>query len=254
MTYTLITGASGGIGKELAWIAAARGHNLVLVARDEKGLRELADELPAEALAITQDLALPDAADRLAVTLKKQNISVDTLINNAGVGDYGDFMGSDITVQENMLMLNVVTLTKLTRLLLPDIITHKGRVMNLGSVASFLPGPWMSVYFASKAYVLSFSEALSEELKSHGVSVTCLCPGPTATAFGATAHTPGTHATAHPKTTAKQVAAFGWDAMQRGKPVAVYGLGNRLAVSLLPRTLPRSVVRWAMGHGNKGRP
>lgn len=251
MSYTLITGASSGIGKELARIAALDGRKLVLVARDETALRAVADELPTEALAITQDLSAPDAAEQLVHTLKRQNITVSELINNAGVADYGEFAESDVERQEAVIMLSVVTLTKLTRLLLPDIIKHKGRIMNLGSVASFLPGPWMSVYFASKAYVLNFSEGLQQELKPHGVSVTCLCPGPTATAFGKTARVSDRHPTAHPATTALEVAAFGWRAMQAGTPVAVHGAANRLGI-WFTRLLPRAAVRWAMNRGNRG--
>lgn len=249
MTYTLITGASSGIGKELAHVASTAGRKLVLVARDEAALHEVADSLPGDALAITQDLAQPGAAEKLAHTLKGQDITIGELINNAGVADYGAFSDSDLQRQENMMILNMVTLTALTRLLLPDIIKHEGRIMNLGSVASFLPGPHMGVYFASKAYVLSFSEALSTELKPHGVSVTCLCPGPTASNFGKTARVSDTHATAHPKTTAKEVAEFGWNAMQQGTPVAIHGTKNHIGVFAV-RLLPRSVVRWAMGRGN----
>lgn len=249
MAYTLITGASSGIGKELAWTAAIRGCKLILVARNGAALRELADKLPTEVIAIAEDLSDADAAERLAAALKRRELTVEILINNAGVADYGEFAETELSRQENMLMLNILTLTKLTHVLLPDIIKRKGRIMNVGSVASFLPGPKMSTYFASKAYVLSFSEALQQELKPKGVSVTCLCPGPTASNFAKSARVGKNHATARTKVSARGVAAFGWNAMQNGKPVAIHGFGNKFAV-LLIRFLPRSLVRWAMKQGN----
>lgn len=245
MAYTLITGASSGIGKELAWAAAIRGHKLVLVARDTAKLRDLADHLPTEVIAVTEDLSDNDSAERLVKALKRRKISVEILINNAGVADYGEFAEAELARQENILMLNVLTLTKLTHLLLPEIIKRKGKIMNVGSVASFLPGPKMSVYFASKAYVLSFSEALQQELKPKGVTVTCLCPGPTKTNLGRAAHVNKNHYMARTKITAQSVAIYGWRAMLHGKPVAIPGFRNRLNIWFI-RLLPRAAVRRIM--------
>lgn len=249
MAYTLITGASSGIGKELAWTAAIRGRKLVLVARNEKALRELANELPSEVIAITEDLSENDSAERLVKALKRRKIAVDILINNAGVADYGNFAEAELARQENMIMLNMLTLTKLTHLLLPDIIKRKGKIMNVGSVASFLPGPKMGVYFASKAYVLMFSEALQQELKPKGVSVTCLCPGPTKSNFGKNAGVGKNHATSRASVTSREVALFGWNAMQDGRVVAIYGFSNKIAVFLV-RILPRFIVRTVMKQWN----
>lgn len=241
--YTLITGASGGIGRELALQAAHDGHRLILVARNESPLRQLADSLDVEVHTVVCDLSVAHSATELALTLKKNGWSVSQLINNAGVGDYGEFVSSQLSTQLGTIQLNITSLTELTHLLLPDIISHKGKIMNVGSVASFMPGPLMSVYFASKQYVLSFSEALHQELKSTDVTVTCLCPGPTATHFGSTAHVSDTHGTADPKTTAASVARIGWKAMQRGDAIVINSLRYRVAVFLITRLLPRAVVR-----------
>lgn len=259
MDYTLITGASSGIGKELALIAAKDGRNLVLVARSKSDLglvKELIirqasscttasadrqdDTLRVEIFAI--DLSLNTSAEKVYEFCKQKNISVTELINNAGFGDYGKFASSDLSRQLNMIDLNIRSLTELTHLFLPKMISNgSGKIMNVGSVASFLPGPLMSVYFASKNYVLRFSEALSEELVGSGVSVTCLCPGPTKTSFGKSAHVSKTHSTANPRTTAQQVAAFGWKHMQVGTRVAIHGISNRIAIQLT-RFVPRNLV------------
>ena len=251
-TYTLITGASGGIGRELAVIAAHEGHNLVLVARNQEKLVGLADELEKlsgiKTHVIAADLGQAGAIKTVHNELEAKNIQIDTLINNAGFGDFGDFASTELSTQLGMIDLNVRSLTELTHLLLPDMIKHgTGRVMNLGSVASFVPGPMMSVYFASKAYVLSFSEALSEELRGSGVTVTCLCPGSTSTGFGESAHVSETHSTRTSKVTARDVAEYGWRAMVNGKPVAVHRVSNRFAV-WATRFLPRKLVPRLVHH------
>lgn len=245
-TYTLISGASSGIGKELAEIAAREGRNVILVARDEPALntvaKDLAKRYAIDAMVLARDLSEQQSPQQIFDALARKKIVVDTLINNAGSGDYGEFVRSNRATQLGMINLNVRTLTELTHLFLPDMVRCKtGYIMNLGSVASFLPGPYMSVYFASKAYVLSFSEALSAELRDSGVSVTCLCPGSTKTSFGESAHVSETHSTRTSHVTPRQVAEFGWKAMKDGKPVAVYGFGNRLSITLT-KFLPRSLV------------
>ena len=244
--YTIITGASSGIGYELAKLAAKNEQNMVLVARDKSGLDKAKKEitvinpkLSVETVAL--DLSEPTSAQELFEYCKKRECNVTTLINNAGFGYYGVFEKSDLKRQLAMIDLNIRTLTELTHLFLPNMVARgSGKVMNLGSVASFFPGPLMSVYFASKNYVLAFSEAIAEELRGSGVTVTCLCPGSTKTNFGKSAHVSETHSTADPKTTAEDVAMFGWYHMDQGTVVATYGFSNRLSISLA-RLLPRSL-------------
>lgn len=249
-TYTLITGASSGIGKALAAIAAAHGHNLVLVARNTDQLtaiaRDLTERYPIHCEIISCDLATQGGVDTIIDTLTRKQLPVNILINNAGVGDYGLFAQSNRSTQLSMIDLNIRSLTELTHRLLPAMTSRgQGRIMNVASVAGFMPGPLMSVYFATKAYVLSFSEALAEELRESGVTVTCLCPGSTKTSFGATAHVSKTHSTRTSNVSADSVAQFGWKAMERGTPVAIHGFANRYSVWAL-RWMPRQFVRRAV--------
>lgn len=245
-TYTLITGASRGIGKELALLAAREGRNVILVARDKESLTKLARDLTKRydifAEVITADLTKPAASQIIYDTTKHKKLSVDILINNAGFGNYGAFDTSELPTQLNMIDLNVRVLTELTHLFLPELKSHKSAyILNIGSVASFIPGPFMSVYFATKAYVLSFSEALSWELRDSSVSVTCLCPGSTKTDFGRAARTADNHSTKTTKVSAQQVAEFGWKAMQNKRTVAIHGIKNRLLI-VLTRLLPRRLT------------
>lgn len=254
MNYTLITGASSGIGRELALIAGRYKRNLVLVARSEADLLAVkkevlthgqSEKIRIEVLAV--DLSKNTSAKKVYDFCKQKNIAVNELINNAGFGDYGLFSDSDLKRQLSMIDLNIRSLTELTHLFLPDMLTNRsGKIMNLGSVASFLPGPHMSVYFASKNFVLRFSQALHEEVRSHGVTVTCLCPGPTKTSFGKSARVSKTHSTANPKVTAKAVAEFGWKHMQDGTAVAIVGRTNRYMIQLskfIPRNLLPKLVK-----------
>ncbi|HLN57107.1 MAG TPA: SDR family oxidoreductase, partial [Thermoanaerobaculia bacterium] len=184
----LVTGASSGIGKELARLIAADGYDLVLVARRQERLEELARELSVahgvSARVIAADLADPDSPKRIVEELEAERIAVDVLVNNAGFGIYGRLWNSDITRQLEIIQVNVVALTDLTGRLLPGMVSRKrGRIVNVASTAAFQPGPYQAVYYATKAYVLSFSEAIAEELKGTGVTVTALCPGPTTTEF-----------------------------------------------------------------------
>ncbi len=249
-SYALITGASSGIGRELAVIAARENHNLILVARSEDKLQVLAEELKTgqidiQILAI--NLSAPSAAQDIYAFCRRNKLRIDTLINNAGFGDYGDFAHSNLGRQREMIDLNIRTLTELTHLLLPQMLVRgEGKILNLGSVASFLPGPLMSVYFASKAYVLSFSQALAEELRGTGVSVTCLCPGPTQSNFGKVARVGNKNAITTAKVTAAEVAGLGWHALQAGKTVAIYGFGNKIAIQLIkftPRNLLARIIK-----------
>ncbi len=247
----LITGASGGIGRELARTMAADGWNLVLVARNESKLQELAGELAGSeqderrvSVRIASiDLAQEDAARRLVEFLSRENIEVDALVNNAGLGDLSPFVDSDWEKNRLMIRVNIEALTELTRLLVPSMISRGGGyILNIASVASFQPGPLMAVYYATKAYVLSLSEALSEELRSEGIGVTALCPGPTRSGFQETAgveDVPVLNNRLMPSATS--VARYGYRAMMRGRRVAIHGFLFRVLL-VLSRVLPRIVV------------
>lgn len=256
----LITGASGGIGEELAKVFAANRFDLVLTARSAAKLQALAEELSrmhnirAEALAA--DLADLQSPPRLVQELAERGRTVDVLVNNAGVACFGDFVQIDPAETMNMVHLNIVTLTHLTRLLLPGMIARgSGRILNLASTAAFMPGPLMSVYYASKAYVLSFSVGLNEELRGSGVRVTALCPGPTVTGFQARANMEQSRLMRGPLMDAASVAQIGYEGLMRGQAIVVPGLLNKIMVffpRLLPRTLLARIVRRAqerVGHG-----
>jgi short-subunit dehydrogenase len=188
----LVTGASGGIGADIASLLAARKHDLVLVARSRDKLAELAAKLEKEhgiaVTVLTADLTDPTAPDLIAKVVAEKNLSIDVLVNNAGLGSYGLFADIDTRTDLGLVALNITSLTHMTKLFLPPMLARKrGRIMNVGSTAGFVPGPLMAVYYASKAYVLSLSVALSNETAGTGVTVTCLCPGATRTAFDTTA-------------------------------------------------------------------
>jgi hypothetical protein len=245
----LITGASAGIGKELARLLAA-DHDLVLAARRESELRALAAELaPATCHVIPIDLADPAAPKALFDAVAAAGLVVDVLVNNAGFGDLGPFADADLAKMLRMIRVNVTALTELTGLFLPGMRARgRGRVLNLGSVAGFQPGPLMAVYYATKAYVNSFSEALSNELAGTGVTVTCLAPGPTQSEFAAVSGMQGTkHFTVGSVADARSVAEAGVRAMRRGKRLVVPGFRNRLLL-FLERFAPRGMVirsvRW----------
>jgi short-subunit dehydrogenase len=239
----LITGASGGIGLEFARIHASKGDNLVLVARSRDKLAEVKAELESdfkvEVYNIVRDLSVKDAAAEVFNEVRNKNIFIDYLINNAGFGDFGLFAGSDWEKQEMMISLNITALVHLTRLFLPNMIERgEGKILNVASLASFQPGPTMSVYFASKAFVLSFSEAINNEVKDKGVSVTALCPGSTESNFHAVAMGVPDLVEERNMQTAAEVAEIGYRAMMKGKPVAIPGFKNSFlafAVRFLPR-------------------
>lgn len=242
----LVTGASGGIGRALAYVHAAHGGDVIAVARDQAALAALEAELHAAHGAtvtpIVCDLSAPGAAARLFREVEARGLAPDILVNNAGLGGHGLFDRQAPGVQAAILQVNVVALTELTRLIVPGMIARRrGRILNVASVASFLPGPLQAVYYATKAYVLSLSEALANELAGTGVSVTALCPGPTASGFQAAADLRGVAAFRHPAS-AEDVAAYGYDAMERGEAVAIHGAVNRLAVGLLLRLTPRGLA------------
>ncbi|MGB3492991.1 MAG: SDR family oxidoreductase [Elainellaceae cyanobacterium] len=253
MTHTsspqtvLITGASGGIGYELARLFAADGYHLVLVARSEAKLvalkKQLEETYSSRVTVLVHDLSQPQVPQAMYDTLTAQQIQIDVLVNNAGFGSYGYFVESNWEKQHDMLELNIVALTHLTRLFLPDMVKRgSGKVLNVASTAAFQPGPLMSVYFATKAYVLSFTEAIANELKGTGVTATALCPGPTASGFQAAADL-GEAKLVKGKAlpTSEEVARFGYEALNQEKTVVIHGLKNRLT-ALLMRFLPRDTV------------
>ena len=248
----LVTGASSGIGLDLAKRFAAEGYDVALVARSEGKLTEVARAIEAEhkvrAHVVTADLAEPRAADALMAKLAERGIEVDVLVNNAGYACYGAFSETDLADELNMIQVNIVALTHLTKLVVRQMVAKKaGRVLNVASTAAFQPGPLMAVYYATKAYVLSFSEALANELAGTGVTVTALCPGPTKTGFQARAQMEQSKLVRGKEImTAETVARIGYAGLMKGKTVVIPGVSNKMmaqAVRFLPRKTVTKLVR-----------
>lgn len=247
MSTALITGASNGIGLELARIHASKGDNLVLVARNYNRLIELKSELESKysisVLAVEKDLSNTNAAYELFSETTEKKIEINYLINNAGFGDFGMFADSKLEKQLQMINLNILALTTLTRLYLPQMIKRgSGKIMNVASTAAFQPGPTMAVYYATKAYVLHFSEAIANELKGTGVSVTALCPGATESGFQAAADMHESKLVKGKKLpSSKEVALYGYKSMMNNKSVAIHGFRNYIMANSV-RFAPRSAV------------
>ncbi|MGD0211777.1 MAG: SDR family oxidoreductase [Terriglobales bacterium] len=247
----LITGASYGIGLELARIFARKGYHLVLVARSADKLRQLASELEkahgTRSLILAVDLSEPGAAAYVVDQTTRAAIELHVLVNNAGFGQYGIFAENDLEECLRQIQLNVTTLTHLTRLYLPAMMERKnGKILNVASTAAFQPGPLMAVYFATKAYVLHFSEALGNEVQNSGITVTCLCPGATTTEFHKRARTTGLRLLKFGSMDAATVAEDGYRALMAGKPVVISGFKNWLLAESLrfaPRRLVTAVAR-----------
>jgi short-subunit dehydrogenase len=247
----LITGASFGIGLELARIFARDGYNLVLVARSADKLRQLASELEkahsTRSLILATDLTDPGSAAYVLDQTTRVDITVDVLVNNAGFGQFGFFAENDLEECLKQIQLNVTTLTHLTRLYLPGMIERRsGRILNVASTAAFQPGPLMAVYYATKAYVLHFSEAIANELKGTGVTATCLCPGATATEFHKRANMTDIQLLRFGAMDARTVAEDGYRALMAGKPVVISGFKNWLlaqSVRFSPRQMVTAVAR-----------
>jgi hypothetical protein len=248
----LVTGASSGIGLELARQFAANGFDLVLVARSKDKLESLAAEIGTthgvNVRVEPRDLSQPDAPRSLADALGGAGITVDALVNNAGFATYGPFHENERSGELSMIQVNVMALTELTHLLVPGMVERGyGRVLNVASTASFQPGPLMAGYFATKAFVLHFSEAIATELEGTGVTVTALCPGPTASGFQSRANMEDAKLVQSGLMSSEKVAAIGYRALMRGKRVVVPGLSNRLG-TLAPRFLPRKLVAKVVGN------
>ena len=242
----LITGASAGLGIEFARQLAKRGHRLVLVARRKERLEDLAQEL-GNARAVAIDLSRANAAAKLMADLEAAGEEVEILINNAGFGLIGRFAELDAKRERQMIDLNVGALTDLCRAVAPRMIARKsGAILNVASTAAFQPGPKMAVYFATKSFVLSLTEALHEELKPHGVRVTCLCPGPTRTEFGEVAGFGGNSMFDRVAMNAPEVVAAGLKALDRNRAVIVTGLVNKIGAAST-RFAPRALVRRIAG-------
>ena len=247
----LITGASSGIGKALAHQFAQDGYQLVLAARGVAKMQALADELQRKfKVAVTvigADLETNDGAARLHADIKARGIVLSALANNAGYGAFGEFKAYALMYELAMMQLNMNTVVVLTKLFLPDLLATRGKILNTASTAAFQPGPYMAVYYATKAFVLSFSEAIASELEDTGVTVTALCPGPTASGFQDKADL-GNSALIKGKKlpTSEEVAALGYRAMQRGQRVYIPGFVNwAMAQSMrfTPRNLATKVVK-----------
>lgn len=247
MKTALITGASNGIGLELAKVHASKGDHLVLVARSKSKLEalktELENQFKIKVLIIEKDLSAPNAAKEVYEQTSKANIQIDYLINNAGFGDFGMFYETDWNKESEMIQLNITTLTHFTKLYLQDMVKRKsGKIMNVASTAAFQSGPTMAVYYATKAYVLSFSEAIDNEVRDKGVTVTTLCPGATESGFQAAAAMEESALVKGKKLpTSKEVAEYGYKAMMQGKTVAIHGFMNAVMANAV-RFLPRAMV------------
>lgn len=249
MTYTLITGASGGIGMELAYLMAEKGHNLVLVARSEDKLNKIKTELEekykVDVMVVSADLSKTGSVGE--VYEKTKGLTVDILVNNAGFGDCAAFLDSDWKRQRDMIELNVCALMEMSYLYGNDMKkAGKGKILNIASIAAVCAGPYMSVYYASKSCVLSFTQAMAEELKGSGVTVTALCPGPVETGFEKAANLENSKMFTYFKpASAKAVAKHGYDAMMKGRVVVFHGIMVKLinaAAKIAPRLFARKIT------------
>jgi short-subunit dehydrogenase len=244
----LITGASVGIGYELAKVFARNGYDLVLVARNREQLEQVAAECRSiekiEARVLPKDLSVPSAPQEVFDSMKQSGTQIDVLVNNAGFGTHGEFSQIDMVADLGLLQVNIVALTALTKLFLWEMLARgSGKILNVASVASFQPGPLMATYYASKAYVLHFSEAIATEVAGRGVTVTALCPGPTESEFGKRAKIQGERPFRTRSMPAGPVAQAGFDGLMRGKRVVIPGLANKI-LARMNRFFPRRLIAW----------
>ena len=252
----LVTGASAGIGRELAKEFAKADYNLVLVARTKDKLEQLAQEIKetndVDILALQKDLLAKDSPQEIYDDLKEQGIRVDCLVNNAGFGNYGEFAKADIKKEIASIQLNIVALTELTWLFMQDMLElNQAEILNVASTAAFFSGPYMAVYYATKNYVLAFGEALSEELKGTGITISTLCPGPTYSDFQATANMENSKLVKGKKMmTSAEVAKIGFKGLKAKKAIVVPGLMNKIQI-LAPRFLPRRLMKTILANMQK---
>jgi short-subunit dehydrogenase len=252
MSTVLITGASGGIGYGLAKLFARDHHNLVLVARSTDKLAQVATELQTHGVTvktIALDLAAPPASKFLFDQLQREGVSVNILVNNAGFGSFGEFAHMPEEEILGQISLNITALTELTHLFLPPMIERRGgRIMNVASTAGFQPGPLMAVYYATKSYVISFSEAIANELHDYGVTVTCFCPGATHTGFAKRAGTEKSRLFKQlGAMSAEKVALDGYRAVMEGRSLAISGVHNWMVAQstrFAPRKIVTAISRW----------
>ena len=243
----LITGASSGIGYELAKVFAKHKHNLVIIARSSETLKIVKEHLEKtfgiDVMIIVKDLSDPYAPKDIYDEIIKSNIQINILVNNAGFGDYGWFYESDLIKNHEMIQVNIDAVTQLTRLFLPEMIKRKdGKILNVASTAAFQPGPLMTVYYATKAYVLSFSEGLAEEIEDKGITVTALCPGPTTSNFQKIANMGESNLIKNKNLpTSSQVAEYGYHSLMKGKRVAIHGIMNSIQANMV-KFAPRKIV------------
>lgn len=247
----LITGASSGIGYELTKLFAHDEYNLVLVARNQQKLTHLADELKAKyaisVKIISKDLSVASAPEEIYSELQHESIEIDALVNNAGFAVYGEFSETDLAAELQLLQVNMVSLTHLTKLFLPSMLKKRsGKILNVASTAAFQPGPLMATYYASKAYVLWFSEALADELHETGVSVTALCPGPTESGFRKAAHMEDSKLFSNQVMGTQTVARIGYRGLMTNKTIVIPGLRNKILAEIV-RLFPRKMVTRAVG-------
>lgn len=250
----LITGASGGIGYELARIAASKNMNMVLVARSKEKLdqlrKELKEKYQIKVWVFAHDLSNPATLPELVEEIDNLGLEINILINNAGIGDYGKYLETSPGREMEMLNLNILALSYLTKVFYRRMVhAGYGRILNLSSIAGFMPGPYMSVYYATKAYVQSLTEALAAEARGTGVTLTALCPGPTESNFFAgssvTNYSTIKLLMSYPK--AETVARYGFKAMMRGRTIAVHGLRNKLLIlmiNFIPRKVVTLLIKW----------
>jgi hypothetical protein len=251
----LITGASVGIGYELAKVFAENGHDLVLVARDQPRLEQVATELESggkiKARVLAKDLSHPNASREIFDELMRESVQVDFLLNNAGFGTHGEFSQIELDADLRLLQVNIVALTALTKLFIREMLARgRGRIMNVASTAAFQPGPLMATYYASKAYVLSLSEAVAHEVHGRGVSITALCPGPVNTEFQKRAGIQGSRLFKGGAMDPRTVALAGYRGMMRGQRIVVPGFSNQL-LAKTSRLAPRRLATFIAGKLNE---
>lgn len=253
--YALITGVSSGIGYELSKLFAQDGYNLVLVARNEQRLKQIADELKKDfgisAKIISKDLSVAESPKEIFDELQRESIRIDILVNNAGFGVYGVFSETDITKELEMIQVNLVSLTQLVKLFLPRMLEQGyGRILNVGSIGSFVPGPLNAVYCATKAYVLSFSEGIAEELRGTGVTVTALCPGATRTEFHNRSQMKDINLLKFGVMDAQTVAKIGYRTLMEGRKIVIIpGAYNKIQMfftRFMPGKILSKIVRYQM--------